>query len=168
LTLTLTRRRVLAGRDSDVQPGDADVTARENVQLARRAFQAFAKRDVDAVLRVMDENVEFFATTGELSGEEGSHWERGAYWGRKGVRRYLQDVGRLWVDLEVIAQEYRELDDRVLVLGQVRGTTRDGVAIDSPAQWIWKIRGGKIIYWAEYSDEGEALEAVGLADGGRE
>ena len=57
-----------------------------NVDLARKAFEAFAARDVDAALAVMDEGVEFLPVTANLT-------TGGVpYRGHDGIRSYLEDV----------------------------------------------------------------------------
>jgi ketosteroid isomerase-like protein len=134
----------------------------KDIELARQAFDAFARRDVETVVAMSDPNVEFFAATGELAGEEGPHWEKGAYWGHEGVRRYFDDVGRLWAELNVAPEEFEVVGEHLLVQGRVRGQRHDGSLLVTPAQWVWKVRDGKIAYWAVYQDLDEAREAVGL------
>ena len=53
--------------------------SQENVELTRRAFQAFEDRDLDALLALLDDNVEAFPI---LAGMEGG------YRGHDGIRRW--------------------------------------------------------------------------------
>ena len=53
--------------------------SQENVELTRRAFQAFGDRDLDTLLVLLDDDVEAFPI---LAGMEGG------YHGHDGVRRW--------------------------------------------------------------------------------
>src|SRR5689334_2154871 len=84
-----------------------------NVDLARKAFEAFAARDVDAALAVMDEDVEFLPVTANLT-------TGGVpYRGHEGMRSYLEDVARVWDELRVYPSEYRDLGETVVVVGRI-------------------------------------------------
>jgi ketosteroid isomerase-like protein len=133
-----------------------------NIELAKQAFEAFSRRDLETLLSMTDPEVEFFAATGEITDTEGANWERGAYWGEEGVRTYFEDVGRIWEELEVEPEDFRALGEQVLVTGHIRGKAKDGSLDESAAQWVIRFRGGKMVYWAVHTDVSEALEAVGL------
>jgi len=44
--------------------------------------------------------------------------EVGGIHGREGFRRYFEVLGDTWEDFRVVIEEYRDLGDRVLVLGR--------------------------------------------------
>jgi ketosteroid isomerase-like protein len=130
--------------------------AEENVELVRRAFEAFTRRDLEAVLEIVDPDVEFFAPTGSIAG-------RGTpYRGYEGMRQYFDDVARIWEELEVIPHEYREVNNHVVALGRVYGRGLDGLLVDSPTGWVCKIENGKIVRGEVFTSRQEALDAVGL------
>jgi ketosteroid isomerase-like protein len=52
----------------------------------------------------------------------------------------------------------------LLVVGRVRARDRNGLRVDSEAQWLWKLRDGRVSYWAVYTDLEEALEAVAASE----
>ena len=133
-----------------------------NIELAKRAFDAFSKRDLETLLELTEPDVEFYAATGEIADAEGSNWERGAYWGEDGVRKYLEDVASTWEELEVEPDDFRSLGEQVLVIGHIRGKAKSGSVDDSPAQWVIRFRNGKVVYWAVHTNAAEAFEAVGL------
>jgi uncharacterized protein len=131
----------------------------DNVTLVKRAFDAFAQRDVRTALELAAPEVEFFAPgTAALA-----HGGR-SYRGHDGIMRYFHDVARVWDELEVIPQEYRVTGDYVVVAGRLRARRRGGFLIDEPAQWVWQIREGKIVWACAYTDRDEALEAAGLGE----
>ena len=65
--------------------------SQENVELTRRAFQAFDDRDLDALLAMMDEAVEAFPV---LAGMEGG------YLAHEGIRRSGHDTLRRDLDAD--------------------------------------------------------------------
>jgi ketosteroid isomerase-like protein len=125
----------------------------ENVEVTRRAFEAFDRRDVDGVLALCDPEVEFHAVTGELAagGEP--------YRGHEGIRRYFADAERVWEELRMTPRDFRAVGDHVVVLGRVyaRG---GGRIVDSPTGWVWRIRDGLLVWGRVYANPEDALAAV--------
>jgi ketosteroid isomerase-like protein len=131
----------------------------QNVQIVRKAFDAFTGRDVDAAIEVMDPAVELYTPeTAALAGESMP------YKGHDGIRRYFEHVNQIWEELEVILREYHDVDDHVLVVGRVRARGRDGRIVDTPAHWAWRIDRGSIVWGCVYTDRAEALAAVGMSE----
>jgi uncharacterized protein len=128
----------------------------KNIDLVRRLFEAFARRDVEAVIEMSDPEIEFYAPTATLAHEGRS------YRGHEGIRSYFEDVKRLWEELSVVPEEFREVNGKLLVLGRIHARGAVGYSADSPAGWVWRTRGGKVVSGHVYTDLGEALEAVGL------
>jgi ketosteroid isomerase-like protein len=132
--------------------------SRENVEVVKRAVEAFSARDVDLAAALATPDFEWFpAMTGTV--------ERGSYQGREGVGAYLRDVLDTWAELRVLAAEFRDLGDRVLMLGRMAGRGRgSGAPVDAPIGMVFECRGGRIAQIRSFLDHGEALEAVGLAE----
>jgi ketosteroid isomerase-like protein len=128
----------------------------KSIELVRRAFEAFAERDVEAVLPIVGPDVEFFPPTASIAGHETP------YRGHEGLRRYFEDVARIWEVLEVVPHEFIEVGDQVVALGRVYGRGLDGLLVDSPTGWIWRVEGGKIVAGRVYTSRQEALDAAGL------
>jgi ketosteroid isomerase-like protein len=127
-----------------------------SIDLVRRAFAAFAERDLEAVLEVVGPDVEFFPPTASIAGHDTP------YRGHEGLRQYFEDVARIWEVLEVVPHEYREVGGRVVALGRVYGRGVDGLLVDSPTGWIWTVAGGKIVAGRVYTSRQDALDAAGL------
>jgi ketosteroid isomerase-like protein len=125
-----------------------------NVDLARRAFEAFAERDVDALLELMHPELEFLPVTANLT--------TGGlpYRGSEGIRRYIEDVARVWDELRVFPSEYRDLGDTVVALGRIHGRG-GGMIIDRPTGWVWRMRDDMIVWGRVYTSQEEALRAAG-------
>jgi ketosteroid isomerase-like protein len=138
------------------------MTKGEKTILARKAFDAFSRRDLDLALEYADPEIEFYALTGEVAGGDGTNWERGAYWGHEGLQQFFADVAEVWEELEAIPEDFRDTGEHLLVQGRLRGKRRDGATLDIPAHWVWKVSDAKVSYWCVYTDLAEALEAVGI------
>jgi ketosteroid isomerase-like protein len=128
-----------------------------NVELARRAFEAFAARDAETLLATMDDDVEFLPVTANLT-------TGGVpYRGHQGISSYLEDVRRVWDDLRVFPSEFRDLGETVVALGRMYGRG-GGMIIDRPTGWVWRFRNGKVVFCRVYASQEEALRAAGLGD----
>lgn len=116
------------------------------VVLVHNVFEAFAARDADALLEIMTPEIEFFGPTATVL-NEGK-----CYRGHDGIRRYFQDVDQLWNRLDIEPAKYREVGNHVVVMGRVRAQARDGLELDAPAAWVWRIEHGKIAWGCVYGD----------------
>src|SRR5215208_2589290 len=88
--------------------------SQENINLVKAFFDAYNARDSEAVDRLLDPDAE--VTT--LSARAGlpARWERGA------TRRYFDQLDESWADLRVEVEDHRQLGERVVALGRMRGT----------------------------------------------
>jgi ketosteroid isomerase-like protein len=131
----------------------------ENVEIVRRAMEAWNRRDRDYFDELFTPDFEWFPP---LSGAvEG----RSSYTGREGGVRYREDVSDTWEKFRVDPGEFRDLGDRVLVLGRIEGRGRgSGVPVDASIGMVFEFRGGRISRARGYLDNGEALRAAGLTE----
>jgi ketosteroid isomerase-like protein len=127
--------------------------SQQNVDLASRVFEAFAVRDLDGLLAIVDPDVEFLPVTANLT--TGGM----PYRGHEGIARYLDDVARVWPKLRLFPHELRDLGDTVVVLGRVvaRG---GGMILDRPTGWVFRMRDGKIVRMRVYTSHAEAVDAA--------
>lgn len=114
--------------------------------VVRRLFYAFAARDVEALLEIVDPEIEFFGPTA-MAVNEGR-----CYRGQDGMQRYMRDVEALWEKLELDPQKYRVVGSHVVALGRVRARARDGLEIDTAAAWVWRVEHGRVIWGCAYGD----------------
>jgi ketosteroid isomerase-like protein len=128
-----------------------------NVALVRRSFEAIAAWDIDCLLQLYADDVEFLPLTG-------TRVETGGYRGHDGVRAYLEEAADLWDVLEPQGVEYTDLGDRVLVAGHCRVRGRaSGAESDPPCAWVIRVRDGKIISHRACTSFDEALDVAGAA-----
>jgi ketosteroid isomerase-like protein len=129
-----------------------------NVESAKRVVDAFNRRDVEGFFALAASDFEWFpAMAGTVEG--------GGYRGRDGIEKYLADIGDAWEQYRVLAEEFRDMDDRVVMLGRIEGRGRGSHAwIDSPTGTIFEFLGGKMSRVRTYLDHGETLRAVGVSE----
>jgi ketosteroid isomerase-like protein len=130
--------------------------AQENVEIVRRAVEAFNSDEPRQALSGFHPEIEFTSTANALDGT--------AYVGLDGMRRYADD-------LEAVFEDWRSEDDRILDAGQQRvlwlhrivGRAKtSGFPVDQSIGIVWTLRDGLIWRGRAYLSHAEALEAVGL------
>jgi ketosteroid isomerase-like protein len=116
-------------------------------------YDAFARRDVDALVELVDPDIEFHAVTADLA-HDGQ-----PYRGVEGMRQYFADVARLWDELVLDPVEFRDRGEVFLVTGRV-WAHGSGRVIDSSAGWIWRLRDGRVTYIRVFASAAEAEDAA--------
>ncbi len=101
--------------------------------VIRRAYQAFAERDLEALEDLSTPGIEIRAMTGVLA-------ERGEpYRGYEGIAEYLRDVAEVWDELELEPVDFHQLaSGEMLVYGRVRAR-RGTMRVDSANAWRWRL-----------------------------
>jgi ketosteroid isomerase-like protein len=133
------------------------VSQATNVEIVKRAFDAYNRRDVGAMVELTTSDFEWFTVMGAVEGE--------VFRGPEGIETYIRNLSDTWEELRVIAHELRDLGDCVLGLGRIEGQGRgSGVPVHGPLGIIVDVRGGKLSRLRSYRDHGDALRAAGLAE----
>ncbi|MGA9373096.1 MAG: nuclear transport factor 2 family protein [Solirubrobacterales bacterium] len=133
--------------------------SQENVEAFRRAVEANNRGDYDAVLEEVDSGIEWRAVFQVKFGGQATTCR-----GREAVRAYLEDLDEGFSVRRVEISEVRDLGERVVATGHVRGRGRvSGAEIDSPIGFVIDFRNGKVFRMRDYLDSQEALEAAGLS-----
>jgi ketosteroid isomerase-like protein len=132
--------------------------SRQNVELVRGAFGVVTiPGDPEAMIAASHPDFEM-----HLVGVAG---EPVYYAGASGIREFFRDVAESWESFQFTATDLRDLCDRVLVLGHVRGRGRvSGAEVDDRWAWIVELRAGSAVSLRGFLDEREALEAAGLSE----
>jgi ketosteroid isomerase-like protein len=130
----------------------------KNVEIVKRALDAFNRRDLDAYDDLYTPDYQWFpALTGTIEG--------GNYRGREGMETWFVEASDTWEWFRMLTDEVRDLGDRVLGLGRIEGRGRgSGVQLDAAAGMIIEFRGDKISRVRTYLDHGAALRAAGLSE----
>jgi ketosteroid isomerase-like protein len=133
---------------------------RENVELMRRGLDAYNRRNVEAMLELVDPEVEWYAALDVLLGGEAT-----AYVGRDGIRELFENIDDTFSSLHVDVTEIRDLDDRVLATGHLRMRGRQsGAEVSSEVGWVVEFRDGRVLRVRTFLDPAEAFDAAGVSD----
>jgi ketosteroid isomerase-like protein len=134
--------------------------SQENVEMFRRGADAYNRRNVEALLATVDPEVEWHPLLQVLLGGKAT-----VYRGHEGVRKLLRDFDEAFAELQADLSEVRDLGERVVAIGQLRGRGKEsGVETESEIVWLVDFKNGKGIRVREYLDPNEALEAAGLSE----
>jgi ketosteroid isomerase-like protein len=130
----------------------------ENVQIVRRAFEAYARGDVESLLTLLDPGVEVRSLMTEA--------ERTTYRGHRGVREWFAAVVDVFPDWRPNPKRIHASGTVVVVAFHVTAiAARSGVSIDQTYWQAARLRDGKIVAFGFFRSEAEALEAFGLGQG---
>jgi ketosteroid isomerase-like protein len=129
----------------------------ENVALARQAFDALGRRDIDGFLAIMDPAVEFTSLVQEP--------EAAVYRGHAGVREFLDLMTTVFTDWRPVIEQVEGVGDSTIVKARVVGTAaRTGMPLEQTMWQVARVRDGKVAGWAWYRTEAEARRALGLPE----
>ena len=125
----------------------------ENVDVMRRILDAVGRRDYQAVLAVLDPELEIDDTDIPESTGTDSFLEWLARWDEAWESWRVEDV-------EVRAAA----DDQAIALFRMVTTGKgSGIELTRPDALVASFRGGKVVKLGYYNDQALALEAVGLS-----
>jgi ketosteroid isomerase-like protein len=124
----------------------------ENVELTRRAYQAFNGRDWKTFGTFMHPDVEVESRLVAMEG---------GYRGEEGLREWREAIMRSLPDYTVEIEEIRDLGDIICLrsLGTGHGATSE-TPVHDPFWHVLEWRDGKCVWWRNCSTEAEANEAI--------
>jgi uncharacterized protein len=129
----------------------------ENVELAREAYDAFNRRDLESVLRLSDPEVEVHDPP-EMPDSD-------IHRGHEAVMRDWQRTFESFDEFSVEVEEYRDLGDELLVFLRYRGRGRgSGVPVELSMAHLLTIREGKFVRMRQFLHREQALEAAGVSE----
>jgi ketosteroid isomerase-like protein len=130
----------------------------ENVEMIRRAFEAYERGDLDAVVADFARDCEYFAA--------GTMPDRtGVYRGPEGYKEFLAWLAEEFNDAHAQVDTLIDADDVVVVGATARGRGRQsGVPATFTFWQVWTFANGKVVDGRGFADKAEALEAAGLPD----
>ena len=130
--------------------------SQENVELGYRAIDALNRRDLDALLELMDEDVESVSRIVAMEG--GLH-------GHDGVRRWWKSWFDAFPDYRMEVVEIRDSGDvAVATLRAVGHGAGSDLPVDDTIFQATRWRDRKCVWWQVFRTKAEALEAVGLSE----
>jgi ketosteroid isomerase-like protein len=130
--------------------------SKEQLELVRRAFDAYSRGDPEALVALCDPQFEM-----HLTGVAG---EAVRYAGADGIHEMCRDMAESWCAFAVEIEEVHDLDDRVLVIGEHRTRGRvSGIDVAARRGWLLELRDGSLIRLRSFRDPEEARRQARIA-----
>jgi len=131
--------------------------SQENVDIAKRIYEARNRGDIDAVLAECDPDVTWHPHLATLGG----HPIRG----HNEVRAYMASLREDWQSFRHEPEEFFDAGDKVVAFLHTYARGRgSGVDVEVPVAHVLTFEGGKCLGYVSYHDRAEALRIVGLAE----
>jgi ketosteroid isomerase-like protein len=128
----------------------------ENVEIVRRAIEAYGHEGLDGTLRFYDPEIEWTSTGDYIEAANSGH---------DGLRRYLGTMEDEFEDLRIEPVELIDAGERVI--SSVRFTGRgktSGAPVEMTLISVGSVRDGLINRVRNYPSMAEALEAAGVSE----
>src|SRR6476469_9314917 len=128
--------------------------SRENVELVRRAIDAFNRRDLDEFLQCLNPEA-------ELDWSRSLGVEAGVYRGRQAIRDFSNTFLETWEEVTTSVDEFIECGESVVVPGRTHFRGRDGIDVQAYGAFVYTVRDARIVELRVFDERSEALKAVG-------
>jgi ketosteroid isomerase-like protein len=128
-----------------------------NIEVVQRGADAWARGDVDAMLREYHAEVEIVDP--ERAGP-------GPFRGHDAFRKWMEEWLESWDHYDVEIEALVEVGDHVVAfqhhVGRAKGS---GIELDQQGALLLQVRDGRIVLHRPFTRRADALEGAGLADG---
>jgi len=130
----------------------------ENVDIVRRGYEAYGRGDLDSLLSLFDENIEWISPgPAELP-------TAGTRRGREQVGEFFKAVNELFEVQRFEPQTFIAQGDHVVVLGEDTSRVKaTGKAIDGQWAHVFTLSGGKVVSFHEYVDTADVVAELHAA-----
>ena len=132
--------------------------SQDNVEpraIAEAALEAINSGDLEALVAMSAEDIEFTSLIAEVEGT--------TYRGHDGIRAWWESVRGAFEDVRWDLLDFRGDWERGVLHFRMSGML-GGVPVEQAMWQAVKSRDGKFTWWAIYRTEREALDAVGLQE----
>ncbi len=130
----------------------------DNVESIQNVYAAFARGDIQPLLDVLDEEVEWYEA------EHVTYWPGGPFVGKQAVLEGV--IARIPEDFdgfEIDVGRITNCGDTVLMEGSCHATARaTGRTLDVEVAHVWDFEDGKVVRWQQYTDTWQFAEVTGV------
>jgi hypothetical protein len=132
--------------------------SQENIDLHRRAVEAYNTHDVEALIAFCDPSVEAHSVFAAVGGA--------VYHGHDGLRRFFGEARDTWGDeIRIEPEAYFDLGESTLAFLLLHGHGRQsGAEVTMPTTQEVRWRDGLCVYFKSYADREDALRDLGLSE----
>lgn len=129
----------------------------ENVEVVRRAIEAFNRRDFDGALRDVapDATIDFSHSYGP---------DAGVYVGHDAIRRFWAEITEPFEQHTMVPGKFIPHGDHVIVSITSRMKGRGGIEVDATTATVVTFSDDRAVRWTMCQDMREALTVVGLEE----
>jgi ketosteroid isomerase-like protein len=130
--------------------------SQENVEIVQAFIDAWNRGDWDATSKdfAPDFELDFTRAVGPNVG----------IYGIDQYRRLVEDFVDSWEAVWIEPHDFIEAGEHVVVPWTMHARGREGIDVQTRANFVWTIRDAAIVRVSYYEERQEALEAVGLSE----
>lgn len=127
-----------------------------NRQVVMEGYEAFARQDIQAILDLYTDDIEW-------TGYEAANVPfSGSYHGKEEVRQFFIDLGSSMQALQFEPRQVVAEGDHVVVLGHARwNVPSTGREIDSDWAHVFQLRDGRVCRFQDFDDTAQMMQAFG-------
>src|SRR5256885_5753086 len=89
--------------------------SQENMEAFKRGSEAFNRRDVEALLEVLDPEIEWHSALPGMLSAKGT-----VYRGHEGFRELLREMDEVLAEIQVEYSDIWDLQERIVAIGRLR------------------------------------------------
>lgn len=128
-----------------------------NVETLRSGYEAFSRGDMNAVMEVWTDDIQWEGPNAEQLPGSGTHR------GKEAVASMLGEIPQSWDVFQATPDEFVESGDTVVVLGHTEAKAKgSGEEIKVPFVHVWRMSGGKGQRVQALTDTQVVAEALGV------
>jgi ketosteroid isomerase-like protein len=138
---------------SSPSPSPSASEQEANVEIVRKAIEAFNRRDVNAIAALAGDNFEY-------------DWSRsigpnaGVFHGPEGFFEFVQDQWSMFDEVRLAVHELIPRGPHVVASTTVHGRGRDGIAVSANSASLYTFENGRLVRVTLYQNREEALAAA--------
>jgi ketosteroid isomerase-like protein len=131
--------------------------SQENLEVVRRAEEAIARRDIEALKLLMAPECEIRPLRAAVDST--------VFRGPDAAAEWFVAQDEAWENLSAEVETFRHGSDWVLVFGSIQARGRSsGADLDVMSAGVWRLRDGLITAISVYTDRNQALAHLGLEE----
>jgi ketosteroid isomerase-like protein len=132
--------------------------SQENVEVVRRAIEAYNRRDVTGFM-------ETWASDGVVDWSSSRGLDARVFRGHDEIRAFTERFVGTFEKVRIELVDPVEIEDGLVIAANVTYMQgRDGIEVQARSCWLIRIRDGEQISLTLYQTKADALEAAGLSE----
>ena len=131
--------------------------SQENVELVRRAIDAWNRRDSKAW-------VDVFHPEAELDWSRSRGPLKAVYRGHAGIRSFAEEFWTTFEAVQIEAHDFIDAGSEIVVPNTAHARARQDVEAAASTALVFTLENGQITRFRMFQERAEALEAVGLRE----